>query len=93
MGHRHLLATSFDNSEYPENSPYFDKSNKKVIGRFKDEVSGIPINEFIGLRSKMYSYLKDTDECGKTAKGIKKNALKKDIKHEYSTINNNHTIK
>ena len=37
----------FDNSEYPENSPYFDKSNKKVIGKFKDEVSGILINEFI----------------------------------------------
>ena len=69
-------------SEYPENSPYFDKSNKKVIGKFKDEVSGIPVNEFIGLRSKMYSYLKDTDECGKTVKGIKKNVIKKDIKHE-----------
>ena len=52
----------FDNSEYPENSPYFDKSNKKIIGKFKDEVSGIPINEFIGLRSKMYSYLEDTNE-------------------------------
>ena len=49
---------------------------------FKDEVSGIPINEFIGLRSKMYSYLKDANECGKTAKGIKKNVTKKDIKHE-----------
>ena len=23
----------FDNSEYPENSPYFDKSSKKVIGK------------------------------------------------------------
>ena len=72
----------FDDSEYPENSPYFDKSNKKVIGKFKDEVSGIPVNEFIGLRNKMYSYLKDTDECGKTVKGIKKNVIKKDIKHE-----------
>ena len=72
----------FDNSEFPENSPYFDKSNKKVIGKFKDEVSGIPINEFIGLRSKMYSYLKDTNDCGKTVKGIKKNIIKKDIKHE-----------
>ena len=87
----------FDNSEYPQNSPYFDKSNKKVIGKLKDEVSGIPINEFIGLKSKMYSYLKDTDECGKTAKGIKKNVIKKEIKHEnlktfYSTINK-HTIK
>ena len=45
-------------------------------------MSGIPVNEFIGLRSKMYSYLKDTDECGKTAKGIQKNVIKKDIKHE-----------
>ena len=43
----------FDNSDYTENSPYFDKTNKKVIGQFKDEASGIPINEFIGLRSKM----------------------------------------
>ena len=77
-----IRINSIDNSEYPENFPYFDKSNKKVIGKFKDEVSGIPIDEFIGLRSQMYSYLKDTDECGKTAKGIKKNVKKKDIKHE-----------
>ena len=70
----------FDKSEYPENSPYFDKSNKKVIGKFNDEVSVITINEFIGLRSEMYSYIKDTNECGKTAKGIKKNVIKKDIK-------------
>ena len=43
----------FDNSDYPESSPYFDKMNKKVIGKFKDEAAGIPIIEFIGLRSKM----------------------------------------
>ena len=71
----------FDSSEYPENSPYFDKSNKKVIGKFKYEVSGIPITEFMGMRSKMYSYLIDTDECSKTAKGTKKN-IKKGIKHK-----------
>ena len=53
-----------------------------MIGKFKDEVSGIPINEFIGLRSKMYSYIKDTNERGKTAKGIKKNVITKDIKHD-----------
>jgi len=40
----------FDNSDYPESSPYFDKTNKKVIGKFKDEASGIPITEFVGLR-------------------------------------------
>ena len=72
----------FDNSDYPESSPYFDKMNKKVIGKFKDEASGIPIIEFVGLRSKMYSYIKDNDEGGKTAKGIKKIVIKKDITHE-----------
>ena len=30
----------------------------------------------------MYSYLKDTDECCKTAKDMKKNVIKRDIKHK-----------
>ena len=74
--------SKFDNSDYPENSPYFNKTNKKVIGKFKDEAAGVPVVEFIGLRSKMYSYIKDNDEGGKTAKGIKKNIITKNIKHE-----------
>lgn len=72
----------FDNSDYPEGSPYFDKTNKKVIGKFKDEAAGVPICEFVGLRSKMYSYIKDNEKGGKTAKGIKKNVIKNNITHE-----------
>ena len=72
----------FDNSEYPKSSPYFDMTNKKVIGKFKDETHNIPIVEFIGLRSKMYSYVKDNQKVGKTAKGIQKNIIKNNIKHE-----------
>ena len=72
----------FDNSDYPESSPYFDKTNKKVIGKFKDEAAGVPSCEFVGLRSKMYSYIKDNQKRGKTAKGIKKNVIKKDITHD-----------
>ena len=53
----------FDNSDYSENSPFYDKTNKKVIGKFKDEAAGIPIVEFVGLRSKMYSYIKDNDKA------------------------------
>ena len=89
----------FDNSDYHESSLYFDKLNKKVIGKFKDEASGIPIIEFIGLRSKMYSYIKDNDQGVKTAKGIKKIVIKKDITHENykQTLFNNeqmhHTMK
>ena len=62
----------FDNSDYSESSPYFDKTNKKVIGKFKDEAAGVPICEFVGLRSKMYSYIKDNQKGERTAKGIKK---------------------
>ena len=49
----------FDLSAYDTKSPYFDKTNKKVIGKMKDETAGVPIVEFVGLRSKMYSYIKD----------------------------------
>ena len=71
----------FDNSDYPESSPYFNKTNKKVIGKFKDEACGIPIKEFVGLRSKMYSYVKDNKKEARTAKGIKKVVIN-NIKHE-----------
>ena len=54
----------------------------KSIGKFKDETCGIPINEFIGLRSKMYSYTKDNNKNEKTANGIKKKIIKNNIKHE-----------
>ena len=72
----------FDNSDYPESSPYHCNVNKKIIEKFKDEACGIPITEFIGLKSKMYSYVKDNEKGGRTAKGIKKNVIKNNIKHE-----------
>ena len=70
----------FDDSDYLEKSPYY--VNKKIIGKFKDEACGILITEFIGLKSKMYSYVKDNEKGGRTAKGIKKNVIKNNIKHE-----------
>ena len=72
----------FDNSDYPKDSPFYDNANKKVIGKFKDEAAGIPIVEFVGLRSKMYSYMKDDKQDSRTAKGIKKNVIKQKIQHE-----------
>ena len=72
----------FDNNDYPENSPYYCNDNKKVIGKFKDEACGVPITEFVGLKSKMYSYVKDNEKGGRTAKGIKKNVIKNNIKHK-----------
>ena len=74
--------SKFDNSDYNKESPFYNTANKKVIGKFKDEAAGIPIIEFIGLRSKMYSYMKDDIKGGKTAKGIKKNVIRKNITHD-----------
>ena len=48
---------TFDNSDYPENSLYYYNADKKVIGKFKDEACGVPITKFVGLKSKMYSYI------------------------------------
>ena len=71
----------FDNSDYPKSSKFFFNENKKVIGKFKDQTAGKPILEFVGLKSKMYSY-KIEEEEHKKAKGVKKNVVKKEIKHQ-----------
>ena len=49
--HKHL----FDFSNYPEDSKIFDPTNKRVIGKMKDEFEGKVISEFDGLKPKMYS--------------------------------------
>ena len=77
-----FVIEAADNSDYPENSPYYCNTNKKIIGKFKDETCGIPITEFVGPKSKMYSYVKDNEKGGRTAKGIKKNVINNNIRHE-----------
>ena len=48
----------------------------------------MPIREFVGLKSKMYSYVKDNDKEERTCKGVKKIVIKNNIKHE----NYKHTL-
>ena len=47
----------------------------------KDDLNGEIIKEFVGLRTKMYS-LKTKKEEMKNEKGVKKNVVKKDIRHQ-----------
>ena len=48
----------FDFSNYSKDSKFFDNANKKVIGKIKDEYGAVIINEFVGLKSRMYSIKK-----------------------------------
>ena len=63
-------------SDSPQNSKCFDLANKKVIGKMKYEFKGIIINEFIRLKSKMYSLIDVYNEENKKAKGVNKNVVK-----------------
>ena len=49
----------FDFSNYSKDSKFFDDTNRKVIGKMKDEYGGVIIDQFIGLKSKMYSVKKN----------------------------------
>ena len=48
----------FDFSSYSKDSKNFDSTNKKIIGKMKDEFGGVIIDEFVELKSKMYSIKK-----------------------------------
>ena len=60
----------FDFSNYSKDSKFFNETNKKVIGKMKDEFGGVIITEFVGLKSKMYSIKKIDDKEHNTAKGV-----------------------
>ena len=48
----------FDFNNYSKDSKFFNETNEKVIGKMKDELGGVIITEFVGLKSKMYSIKK-----------------------------------
>ena len=86
----------FDFSNYSKDSKLFDQTNRKVIGKMKDQSGGIVVTEFVGIKSKIYSMKKiDGKECN-TAKWVSiatefnrfKDVLfnKKIIKHKMKRI-------
>ena len=72
----------FDFSNYDPDHPNYDVSNHLIPGKFKDEMGGIFIEEFCGLRSKMYSILKEGGKEKKTAKGVLEQVKNDIITHE-----------
>ena len=74
----------FDMSEYSKANPIYDDTNKKVIGKFKDETGDKIIKTFVGVRSKVYAIETETPVTlklkeGKKLKGIPKMNVKKQM--------------
>ena len=70
----------FDTSNFPRDhkSGIPTGKNKKVIGMIKDEAGGKQLTEFVGLRSKLYSFRIDGQD-EKKSKVIKKSEVKRTI--------------
>jgi hypothetical protein len=74
----------FDLSAYPKSHELYDATNKKVIGKMKNETVDEDVHyitEFVGLRSKLYSFTTETYEKN-VCKGVKRSVVKKDIKFD-----------
>ncbi|XP_065180179.1 uncharacterized protein LOC135810614 [Sycon ciliatum] len=67
------MMDQYDTSNYPTDHPLHSLANKKVVGKFKDELGGRIMSEFVGLRSMMYAYT--GEESAKRAKGVKKSVV------------------
>ena len=84
----------FDTSNFNKNDnrPLEIGINKKVLGKFKDEIGGKIMTTLVALRAKTYSFLIDeyTDEdygnnriVNKKAKGTKKCVVKRELFNNY----------
>jgi hypothetical protein len=70
-----------------------DNTNKKVLGKFKDELNTLVMTEFIALNPKVYSIkhqqVDKTIKNKKTLKGVSKVVVKNEIKHgDYQDVLN-----
>ena len=77
----------FDFCNYSTKSRYHDDSNKLVIGKMKDEPGGV--EEFMRLKSKMYSYLVNDSSEHKKEKGVNRNVVATISHNEYKDVSLN----
>ena len=59
----------FHLSNFPVSSKYYCSDNKKVVGKMKDEYGRKSTAKFVGLKSKMYSILDESNNKKSTNKG------------------------
>ena len=84
------LMKAFDFSNYPKDHLLFSDERKKIPGYFKDETASLPIEKFIGLRSKMYCIKhapdahEESEPCEiRMAKGVKRPVVQNDLRFKH----------
>ena len=76
------IKTEDVNKDFSSNEDLFD-SNKLVIGKMKDETGGVAIEEFGGLKPKMYLFLLGDNSEHKKTKDVNKNVVATISHNEY----------
>ena len=76
----------FDFSNYLAKSKRYDNSNKLVIGKINKKATGVAIEEFFGLKPKMYSYLVNDNSEHKKGKGVNRNVVATISHSEYKDV-------
>ena len=71
------ISDYMDFSDYPKDHPNYDTTNRKVLGKFKDEMNGNIITEFIALKPKMYAFKVEDGKEQKSKRSTKKNGQTK----------------
>ena len=75
-----------DFSNYSTKSKCYKNSNKLVVGKIKDAAAGVVIEEFAGLKPKMYSYLVNDDSEHKNTKSVNRNIVATISHNEYKDV-------
>ena len=76
----------FDLSNCSSESKYYDDLNKLVVGKMKYETNGVPINEFVRFKPKIYSFLADDSSEHENAKDMNKNIVATIIHGDYKDV-------
>ena len=66
-----ILKKDMDCSNYNQNHPLYDPSQKNKVGLLKNEVPNAQITKFAGVRSKTYAFKTNKNETESRAKGVK----------------------
>ena len=78
----------FDFGNYSGKSKHFHDLINLVAGKRKDETGGIAIEELVGLKPKMYSFLVNDSSEHKKVKDVKKNIVATITEYKYVSLNN-----